>query len=141
MNIQYFSNNELETSFLNLVKTESKITHFILLHIKEIESRRIYLDSGYRSLFDFLTKFSGYSSSSAQRRIEGARLLKEIPELSHSIQEGKINLSQMSEVVRSVNQSPSTVSSEQKIHLLKSIESKSTSETQKILAVELDLKI
>lgn len=141
MSIQYFSNAKLETSFINLVKSERKITHLILLHIKEIESRRSYLDGGYKSLFDYLTKFSGYSSSSAQRRIEGARLLKEIPQLSNSIQEGKINLSQMSEVVRSVNQSSQRVSTEQKMNLLKAIESKSTSETQQILAAELDLEI
>lgn len=141
MNIKYLSNAELETSFMNLVKSERKITYLVLLHIKEIESRRFYLDGGYKSLFDYLTKNSGYSSSSAQRRIEGARLLRELPELSTSIEEGKINLSQMSEVVRSVNLSPQIVSSEKKMHLLKSIESRSTLETQKILAIELNLEI
>ena len=141
MNFLNVSNSELEQKLFHFVAQERKLLHVVLLHIKEVDNRKLYLEKSRSSLYEYLVKDVGYSSSSAQRRIEGARLLREIPELSGSIESGKINLSQICEVARSVKQSPEKVSLNQKMDLLKAIECKTTSETQAIVAKSLDIEI
>ena len=141
MNLLHISNTELEKRLLHFVAQERKLLHIVLLHTKEIETRKLYLEKSRSSLYEYLTKDVGYSSSAAQRRIEGARLLKEIPELSNQLEDGKINLSQVCEIARAVKQSDEKISRDQKLSLLKSIECKTTSETQLIVAHTLDLEL
>jgi hypothetical protein len=83
---------------------EKNLLQEILWTIKEIDSRRMYLDFGYASLFLYLTQGVGYSEGSAQRRIDGARLLKELPEISSMIQSGEIKLSQVAMVQKASRQ-------------------------------------
>lgn len=83
--ISSFSNDDLMIRFGKLVQTERKITELVLDCINEIERRKIYRARAYPSLFEFLVKEFGYSPSSAVRRIETARLLREIPAVSAKI--------------------------------------------------------
>lgn len=59
------------------------------------------LAQGYPSLFEFLVKEIGYSPSSAQRRIDGARLLNQVSEISaklvEKIETGSLKLSQIND--------------------------------------------
>lgn len=145
MNIQNLSNSQLEQNLLSLVSEEKKVLHLILLHIKEVDSRKLYLKKGRSSLFDYMVTDLGYSSSSAQRRIEGARLIKEIPEVSEKIRDGNLHLSQVGEFVRAIRQKESEaqvkISPAEKLSLISSIECKSREETQKILSSSLDLNL
>ncbi|MGZ3802295.1 MAG: hypothetical protein ACXVCL_19170, partial [Bdellovibrio sp.] len=81
------SNSDLELQLKNLVAKERKLLHVILEHIKEVDVRKIYLERAYSSLYEYLVKELGYSGSAAMRRIEAARLLKEVPTLAEKIQE------------------------------------------------------
>ena len=102
MVLRTLSNTELMNRFGKLVQTERKITHLVLECISEIDIRKIYLERAYPSLFEFLTKAFGYSPSAAARRIESARLLREVPEIASKIEEGSLNLSQLSQVQRAI---------------------------------------
>ena len=88
-------NTELIAQFKTLVASERKITSQVLQFIAEIDRRRLYLDLAYGSLYDYLVKCHGYSNGAAMRRIEAARLLREIPEVAGKIQSGSVNLSQL----------------------------------------------
>ena len=68
MQFNKMESDKLIGSFLELVKLETKITADIVEHIKEIDSRRLYLNFGCTSLFQYLTEKVGYTPSSAQRR-------------------------------------------------------------------------
>ena len=138
MNLLNLTNQEFELSLVRAVGQERKSLHLVLEHIREASTRKFYLEKGRCSLHDYLTKDLGYSSSSAQRRIEGARLLKEIPEISSRIQNGKLNLSQICEIARGVTEK---ISVDEKLELIAAIESKTTSETQLIVAQSLDLPV
>ncbi len=93
MNFKDLSNKELISDFEKLVISERKITHLVLLHILEIEQRKLYAEFGYESLFTYLTKHFGYGESSAYRRIQSARLLKQVPQASAQLETGALNLS------------------------------------------------
>lgn len=80
--INFLSNSDLLVRFGKLLQTERKITHLVLECIAEIDSRKLYLDKAYPSLYEMLVQEFGYSSSAALRRIESARLLREVPEVA-----------------------------------------------------------
>lgn len=142
---QNITNQELESRLKNLVQRERQLLHIILEHICELNTRKIYLERAYSSLYEYLTKELGYSGSAAMRRIEAARLLKDVPVVAEKIQEGTLNLSQIGELSRAIkekeNISGLKVSSLQKEVLLTKIVGKTTSETQKELAVALDIPV
>lgn len=138
------SNTELDASLKRLVASERKILHLILEHINEVDSRKIYLEMAYASLYEYLVKECKYSGSAAMRRISAARLMREVPVLSEKIQTGAINLSQIGELFRSIKEKEKSgvvVSTIQKKDLVASISGKTTAETQKEISVELDLEI
>ena len=104
----------------------------LLHHLKEIDSRKLYSDLGYSSLFSYLTKGLGYSESSACRRISAARLLKTHPEIETKIEKGSLNLTNLNQAAFAFKDK----SIDQKDLLLK-IENKSSEETKKEIFKEL----
>lgn len=134
----------------NLVASERKITAEVIDLIREVDQKRIYLEYGYTSMFAMLTKDFGYTPSAAMRRIDAARLSKELPEVSESLKDGELNLSQVSMVAQAIRQKEkedskilknSKVSTERKSILLEKVKSLDLIETQKTLAKDLDLKV
>ena len=143
MNLKSFSQSDLDQRIRNLAQKERDLLHEVLHTIKEIDSRRTYLDLGFGSLFDYLVQGVGYSEGSAQRRIDAARLLKEIPEMAEKIQSGKIKLNQISLIQKAAREVFRTqavkVTAEEKIELLNKLGSKSHLESQKEVASFFDL--
>jgi hypothetical protein len=88
----------------NLVHAEKKMTAELIEYISEVDRRRLYLKLGFTSLFQYLTEALGYTPGSAQRRIDSARLLTELPEIKLDIEEGQINLMQISAMARAVRE-------------------------------------
>ena len=142
---QKLSNQELESQLKQLVQRERQLLHVILQHINEFATRKLYLERAYSSLYEYLTKELGYSGSAAMRRIEAARLLRDVPVVAQKIQEGTLNLSQIGELSRSIKEKESTtglkVTELQKEGLVARIIGKTTMETQKELAVALDIPV
>ena len=138
MNLKSFSQSELDQRIKTLAQKERDLLHEVLLTIKEIDSRKTFLELGFGSLFDYLVQGVGYSEGSAQRRIDAARLLKELPEIAEKIQSGEIKLNQISLVQKAAREVFKTqavkVSSQDKIELLNKLGSKSHIESQKEVA-------
>lgn len=104
MNLNKLSNQDLNYSLKSLVQKERELLTEILWHIREVDRRELHLAMGYASLFAYLTEYLGYSAASSQRRIDAARLLIELPEVSEMIVSGKINLSQVSMLQQSARE-------------------------------------
>ncbi len=67
-NIKQLSNQELLSQTKFLVQKERNIHIQILHHLKEIDSRKLYFEQGFSSLFDYAVKELGYSEGAAYRR-------------------------------------------------------------------------
>jgi len=61
-----------------LVKKEREVTAELIRHLCEIEARRLHLELGFGSMFEFLTKHYGYSEGAADRRLSAMRLSKSV---------------------------------------------------------------
>jgi len=81
-----------------LVARERQTLSRILDHLREVETRRLYLARGFPSLFAWMRSELGYSEASAQRRIAAMHLIKEVPEVVEDIKQGEISLSVVSQV-------------------------------------------
>ncbi|QLY26613.1 HNH endonuclease [Bdellovibrio sp. KM01] len=144
MDLTSVSNVELLNRVEKLAQSERKITHLILWHLVEVETRRLYLDLGFTSLFKYMTSQLQYSEDAAYRRIQAARLLKKVPQLNHAIENGDLNLTQLHRVQKCLTkelENGNPVSLEKTEGVLELIQNKSSMETQKILAIEFNQPI
>lgn len=145
MNLKFLSKAELDQRLRSLFSKEKELLQEILFTIKEIDARQLYLDFGYPNLFSYLTDGLGYSEGSAQRRIDGARLLRELPEISNLIQNGEIKLSQVSMLQKATRQVLKTqnqkVTSEQKKILIHKLSQKNYSDSEQVIASFFNLPV
>ena len=140
MNYHNLSNACLISNFTSLVHQERKITTQVLEYIAEIDRRKLYLQNGYSSLFDFLVQDHRYSPGAAMRRVDGARLLFELPNVAEKFQSGALTLSQANQIQRAAREMKKTdtpLSTEDKQELIVQVEHASKKETEKIIAAAL----
>lgn len=136
-------NEQLMAEFHDCVRSERKISHRVLEYIAEIDARKLYLDRAYTSLHAFLRGACGYSEGAAARRIAGARMLRQIPEIASKLEAGTLNLSQLAQIEHTCRESkkqhqkPVTV--QQKRMIIKLVESATSAETQVIAAESLGI--
>ena len=70
----------------------------LLQHLIEIEKRRLDLDLGYSSLFDYCVHYLEYSASAAGRRIQAARCIRRYPLVLEMLEKHELSLSTISQV-------------------------------------------
>lgn len=100
MNLKNLSNENLLSCAKKLSIDEREVTTEILHHLLEIEFRRLHLERGYSSLFDYAVRELGYSEDSAYRRINAMRLIKSLPEVESKIKQGSITLAGAAKIQR-----------------------------------------
>ena len=62
-----------------LTSVEHRVTVSVLLHLNEVDRRKLYLKLGFGSLFEYCTESLRYSSTTAGRRILSALLRRRYP--------------------------------------------------------------
>ncbi|MDG0815921.1 HNH endonuclease [Bdellovibrio svalbardensis] len=127
---------ELLRKTQELVSQERHIQAELLHYLKEIERRKLFLERGYGSLFDFVAKELGYSESSAYRRIQAMRLLKDLPEVEKQIIDGSLTLTSAAQVqafFRNEQKNNQTPPRFDKKKVLQAVQNKSSREVEKHL--------
>ena len=90
--MKFLSNPELINSTRLLAAQERNIGLEILHHLREIQARRLHLELGYSSLFQFCVAELRYPEASAQQKIQALRLLTELPEVEAKIAAGTLTV-------------------------------------------------
>jgi Restriction endonuclease len=145
MNFDNMTDDEVELSLRTNVASERKILHVILEHIREVDSRGLHLKRAFSSLKEYLISEYGYSGSPADRRIEAAQLMKDVPDIAVKVRDGELNLSQIGEVHYAIKQkeriSRVKVTVEEKHVLIESVVGLTTREAQQGLSLILDIPV
>ena len=134
------SDQDLLLRMRRLVQSERKIMHLVLVHIREVEKRKLYLQEGVTSLYQYLTQILGYAENAAYDRIQGSRILTE--GIADQVERGSLKLSQLVRVSSCLKQSKKEgkiVSDETTLNIFKRIENKTIYETDQILAEEFEM--
>lgn len=132
MNLKHLSDSILLSDTKRLVARENEISFEVLLHFKEIERRRLHSELGYSSLFDYATTELGYSASSAMRTINASRLLEDLPEIAKRIENGVLNLTNLSNAAQ-LFKNEDISDKAARLEVLAQIENTSTRECEKVL--------
>ena len=106
MKLNHLTDKTLLNDTLSLVRQEQKLTATILWHLKEIDERKLFSEMKCSSLFDYCVKILGYSEGSAQRRVIGARALKQMPQLASKIEDGSLTLTNLGLIQSEFKEAP-----------------------------------
>ena len=87
------SNHELLLEVTRLVGSYRAITAKLVACLAEIEHRRLHLQAGFSSMFEFCVKLLGFSEGEAYRRLVAARLFRRFPIVYELLESGKVHLS------------------------------------------------
>ncbi len=92
------SDRELLRQTGTLVQHERHLLGAVIDHLSEIETRRLYLQRGCSSLFDYAVRELGYSEAAAGRRIGAVRLCADQPGARERLRDGSLTLSAAAEL-------------------------------------------
>jgi hypothetical protein len=135
--LKKLSSTELVSKTKELVAEERRVSTEILWHLREIESRRLFSEMGFGSMFEMMTQYYGYSEGSAYRRISAARVLRDVPEVDLALKEGRLSLTTVSLAhgfFQNEQRAGKPYSTSEKQEVLKILEGKSRLEAEKELA-------
>jgi len=116
------------------VKVERSAITEVLQYLAEVEVRKLHLARGYSSLWDFATKFLGYSESEAYTRIQAMRLIREVPSAEEDLREGKVSLTVAADTKSAFNQESKKrpLAAEEKQKIFEEVRGKSKREAEKV---------
>ncbi|AKU98315.1 hypothetical protein AKJ09_04979 [Labilithrix luteola] len=89
------SNEEILVDLKSFVGAERRSLARVVVYLVEIEERRLHLELGCSSMFDFCTRRLGFSEGEAFRRLTAERLVRRLPVLLDAIASGQIHLSNL----------------------------------------------
>ena len=96
--LSHLSHEELLTTVKTLREKERLAIADMVLYLSEVDSRGIYRDYGYSSLFAYCVSVLKYSESGAWRRIAAARCLRDNPEIYDKLKSGSMSLCTIAEL-------------------------------------------
>jgi hypothetical protein len=126
----------LTDQLLNLTVSERHTTLELLLSLAEFDNRKLFAAT-HSSLFSYATQHLKMSEGEAQRRIDGARLLRSFPVFIKSYEAGDLNLTHASLLRRhfrtEARVQKKKLSYENQFELVQKLLGKSTREAERIL--------
>jgi 5-methylcytosine-specific restriction endonuclease McrA len=103
--LKSLSDKELLAQIEKIRRREHLSTVEILLHLNEVERRKLDLQLGYNSLYDYCVNHLRYSSSGAGRRVAVARCVARHPEVLDLLRSQKLNVTGVALVASALNES------------------------------------
>lgn len=137
MSLKHLSNDELLKRLNALTQKERTLQAEIIEYLREVDTRKLYRDLGYSSLFEYLTRGLKYSEGAAQRRIDAARLSASVPEVSAKLRTGELTLMSLARVQSVIRleekRTGKKLATSTKRHLVNEIAGKTAEEAQATL--------
>jgi len=128
--LRTISDQQLLSSTDAIALQDRRVTITLLVHLHEIERRKLHLRRGFASMFDYCTTHLRYSEPAAARRLRTARCLARFPQLYELLEAGEVSLSTVSMVSKLMT--PANAG-----RVLSRIRGKSRREVERVIA-ELD---
>ena len=92
------SDRELLRQTSTLIRHERHLLGAVIDYLAEIDARRLFLQRGCSSLFDYAVRELGYSDAAAGRRIGAVRLCADQPDARERLRDGSLTLSAAAEL-------------------------------------------
>lgn len=92
MMIETLTDDALLTATRDLVDRSRAVTADLLVHLGEIDARKLYLAHAFPSMFAFCVTDLGFSEDVAYNRIMVARLARRLPTVLDALRSGRVHL-------------------------------------------------
>src|SRR5216684_6525187 len=90
--VESLSASELLSATQELVRKSRGFEVELLVHLGEIDERRLYLDRAFSSMFAFCVGELGFSEDAAYNRINVARAARRLPVILEVVRSGQVHL-------------------------------------------------
>ncbi|MGQ0548284.1 MAG: hypothetical protein ACT4PY_01245, partial [Armatimonadota bacterium] len=90
--VAQLSDHDLLARVKDLAQREREATVALIVHLAELDERRLYLAEGYSSLFKYCTDVLHLSEHAAYNRIETTRAVRRFPVLLEHLAAGCVTL-------------------------------------------------
>lgn len=90
--LRELTSHQLAKKTEQLGKREHALVAQLIAHLAEISRRKLHLDLGFRSLFEYCLKKLGLTEGSTALRIQVANVCRRYPLILTAIQEGQVSL-------------------------------------------------
>ncbi len=90
--VESLSASDLLSATRELVRKSRGVEAELLVHLGEIDERRLYLDRAFSSMFAFCVGELGFSEDTACNRINVARAARRLPVILEAVRSGKVHL-------------------------------------------------
>ncbi len=116
---------------------KQKALVFLLEHLREVDTRRVYAKRGHSSLYSYVRSL-GFSEAQSSERVNAARLLRELPELKSKLEGNGVSLTTASQLQRFFKKIELKIerrqySAKEKMQVLRQCENKSKRQLDQIL--------
>jgi hypothetical protein len=88
-----FSDQQLIARLRDLVRSDRALGARLLVHLGEVDARRLYREQAYSSMFDYCVKELHMSEGQAYMRIQAARLGRRFPLVVELFERGALHSS------------------------------------------------
>jgi len=126
-NIAALNDKSILEHIKRLCKKEDEVLTEILLHLVEIENRRLFQPLGYSSLYEYCQRALKYSKNESMRRIGAARCINKFPEVYQLLLSRKVTLT-------SINIFYPILSNENKEEILSKVQGLSKIDVEKLVS-------
>src|SRR5919108_5562924 len=92
IDLSLLTDADLLSATRELARQSCVIEADLLLHLGEIDERRLYLERAHASMFAFCTRELGFSEGAAYNRIFVARAARKLPALIDAARTGRVHL-------------------------------------------------
>jgi hypothetical protein len=125
--LEGLGNDQLLVELKGLVKRDRVLEAELISHLGEVEARRLYLEQGCSSMFDYCVKELRFSEGVAYKRIGVARAARRFPGVGLAISRGELHLSAASLIAPHLSQ-------ETVVEWLEAARHRTTREIKKLVA-------
>jgi len=91
-NLSHLDDEALLRGFASLLACDRRTTAQLLAHIAEIDTRHLYLRTDFESMQAYCVRELHLSTDAAAKRLQVARLARELPVLFEAIADGRLHL-------------------------------------------------
>ncbi len=90
--VESLSSSDLLSATRELVQRSRGVEEELLVHLAEIDERRLYFDRAFSSMFAFCVGELGFSEDAACNRINVARAARRLPVILEAVRSGQVHL-------------------------------------------------
>ena len=91
--LEAMSDRDVVARLAQLLREERRLTAAVLLHLGEVEARRLYLPAACSSMHVYCVRVLAMSEDQAFKRIRAARAVRRFPVVGAAVAEGRLHLS------------------------------------------------